>query len=116
LAWPDWSLAGAAAESQDITLPFQGVATQRGWRALFICLVPRHTGPVKTLLTFVAFGVLAWALWRLLNRQEAGDPGFERRMKADERRARASRQARARASLGVPPPNASTEAPPSDPS
>jgi len=71
---------------------------------------------VKTLLTFVAFGVAAWTLWRLLNRQEAGDPDFERRMKADERRARASRQARARASLGAPPPGPPKEPPPSQPS
>jgi hypothetical protein len=56
---------------------------------------------VKAVLTFLAFGVIAWALWRLLTRQEAGDPEFQRRLQADDRRARANRQAAARG--GVAP-------------
>jgi hypothetical protein len=43
--------------------------------------------------------VAAWALWKLLRRQEDADPDFERTLQADERRARGNRQAAARASL-----------------
>lgn len=50
------------------------------------------------LLTFIGFGVAAWALWNLLRRQEEADPNFERTLQADERRARGNRQAAARAS------------------
>jgi hypothetical protein len=51
---------------------------------------------VKTVLSFLAMGILAWVLWRLLARQEQGDPDFQKRLQADERRARANREAAAR--------------------
>ena len=51
---------------------------------------------MKAAFTFLAFGVIAWALWRLLHRQESADPEFQRRLQADDRRARANRQAAAR--------------------
>lgn len=50
------------------------------------------------LLTFIGFGVAAWALWNLLRRQEDADPEFTRTLQADERRARGNREAAARAS------------------
>ena len=56
---------------------------------------------MKTALSFLAMGFMAWVIWRLLARQEQADPDFERRLKADERRARANREAAAR---GVPSP------------
>ncbi len=49
-------------------------------------------------------GAIALVLWKILARQEAGDPDFERRLKADERRAMANRQADARRTAGTPPP------------
>jgi hypothetical protein len=51
---------------------------------------------VKTVLSFLAMGILAWMLWRLLARQEEADPDFQKRLQADERRARANREAAAR--------------------
>ena len=59
---------------------------------------------MKAALTFLAFGVLAWALWRLLNRQEAGDADFQRRLQADDRRARANRASAARDAPTPPEP------------
>jgi len=59
---------------------------------------------MKTLLSFLAMGILAWALWRLLARQEAQDPAFDRRLRADDRRARANREAAARQTGGPAPP------------
>lgn len=54
---------------------------------------------MQSFITFLGFGVAAWALWKLLRRQEEADPDFERTLQADERRARGNRQAAARASL-----------------
>ena len=54
---------------------------------------------MQSFLTFLGFGVAAWALWKLLRRQEEADPDFERSLQADERRARGNREAAARASL-----------------
>lgn len=51
---------------------------------------------MKTVLSFLAMGILAWVLWRLLARQEEADPDFQKRLQADERRARANREAAAR--------------------
>jgi hypothetical protein len=64
---------------------------------------------VKAAFTFLAFGVIAWALWRLLHRQESADPEFQRRLQADDRRARANRQAAARGA--APPADDSIEPP-----
>lgn len=54
---------------------------------------------MQSFITFLGFGVAAWALWKLLRRQEEADPDFERSLLADERRARSNREAAARASL-----------------
>lgn len=54
---------------------------------------------MQSFITFLGFGVAAWALWKLLRRQEEADPDFERSLQADDRRARSNRQAAARASL-----------------
>ncbi|MFZ4722865.1 MAG: hypothetical protein ACOYMI_06915 [Phycisphaerales bacterium] len=51
---------------------------------------------MKAVLSFLAMGILAWVLWRLLARQEEADPSFQKRLQADERRARANREAAAR--------------------
>ncbi|MBM4006433.1 MAG: hypothetical protein FJ292_02545 [Planctomycetes bacterium] len=51
---------------------------------------------MKAVLSFLAMGILAWVLWRLLARQEEADPDFQKRLRADERRARANREASAR--------------------
>ena len=59
---------------------------------------------MKTALSFLTMAILALVIWRILRRQEAADPSFERRLKADERRARANRDAAARASQGDTPP------------
>ena len=53
---------------------------------------------MKAVLSFLAMGILAWVLWRLLARQEESDPSFQKRLQADERRARANREAAARQS------------------
>jgi hypothetical protein len=58
---------------------------------------------MKAILSFLAMGILAWVLWRLLARQEQADPSFQKRLQADERRARANREAAAR--QGSPPPS-----------
>jgi len=68
-----------------------------------------HNARVSSLLTFLGFGVATWALWRLLNRQESADPEFQRRLQADDRRARANRQAAARGA--APPADDSIEPP-----
>ncbi len=59
---------------------------------------PTHNAAMHLVLTFLGFGLAAWALWRLLKRQESADPDFERRLQADERRARANRMNAARGS------------------
>jgi hypothetical protein len=51
---------------------------------------------MKAVLSFLAMGILAWVLWRLLARQEEADPEFQKRLQADDRRARANREAAAR--------------------
>lgn len=55
------------------------------------------------LLGFLTMGVIAVVIWRLLSRQERADPDFERRLQADERRARANREAAARGQREPPP-------------
>jgi hypothetical protein len=60
---------------------------------------------MKTALSFLAMAVLAAVLWRILRRQEQSDPDFERRLEADDRRARANREAAARGSGGAEPPS-----------
>ena len=57
-----------------------------------------HNARMHILLTFMGFAVAAWALWKLLRRQEEADPDFERTLQADERRARSNRESAARAS------------------
>lgn len=63
-----------------------------------------HNSGMQTLAGFLAMGIVAFVIWRVLSRQESSDPGFERRLKADERRARANREAAARDSHGGSPP------------
>ena len=57
---------------------------------------------MKMVIGFLTMIVLAIALWRLLSRQEESDPGFQRRLDADDRRARAKREAAARSSVAPP--------------
>ena len=59
-------------------------------------------------------GVIAFLLWKLLARQEAADPEFERRLQADERRARANRMADARRSGPAGSESGPLEPPPPD--
>ena len=63
-----------------------------------------HNAPMKMALSFLAMGILAMVLWRILRHQESSDPSFERRLDADDRRARANRNAAARDSAGTQPP------------
>jgi hypothetical protein len=59
-------------------------------------------------ITFVAMAIVAWLLWRLLAHQESRDTGFQRRLEADDRRARANRQAAARPPEPSDPPSNET--------
>ena len=61
-----------------------------------------HNARMKMVIGFLTMIVLAIALWRLLSRQEESDPGFQRRLEADDRRARANREAAARSSHAPP--------------
>ena len=58
---------------------------------------------MHVLLGFFTIGVVAVVIWRVLSRQEASDPDFERRLQADERRARSNREAAARGDQTPPP-------------
>jgi hypothetical protein len=59
---------------------------------------------MKTALSFVAMAIVGWAIWKLLARQEQGDHDFQRRLDADDRRARANREASARERTSGEPP------------
>lgn len=51
---------------------------------------------MKAALTFLGFAIAAWALWRLLGKQEQNDAEFTRRIAADDRRAKSNLEADAR--------------------
>lgn len=65
---------------------------------------PGHNADMHVLLGFLTMGAIAVVIWKVLARQEAADPDFERRLKADERRALSNRQADARRAFGTAPP------------
>jgi len=79
-------------------VPIPGSRAQAFVGVAFPTAAP-HNAPMQSFITFLGFGVAAWALWKLLRRQEEADPDFERSLQADERRARGNREAAARASL-----------------
>ena len=60
---------------------------------------------MKMALSFLSMGILAVVIWRILRHQEKSDPSFERHLDADDRRARANRNAAARDSAGSEPPS-----------
>jgi len=43
--------------------------------------------------TFVSMGAFAYLMWTLVQKQEKNDPKFEEKLAADDRRAKANRQA-----------------------
>ena len=65
---------------------------------------PVHNARMKMALSFLSMAILAVVIWRILRHQETSDASFERRLKADDRRARANREAAARDNRSGPPP------------
>ncbi len=43
--------------------------------------------------TFLSMGAFAFLMWTLVQKQEKNDPKFEEKLAADDRRAKANRQA-----------------------
>ncbi|MCE9619142.1 MAG: hypothetical protein K8R92_04465 [Planctomycetes bacterium] len=52
--------------------------------------------------TFLSMGAVAVLMWKLVQKQEQQDPDFEQKLAADDRRARANRQAASKAASPKP--------------